>query len=153
MRHRSVFAVALLLVALVVTVRSHAAESGAQIVDAAWIAAVKANDIDAVMKCYAPDAIMWLPNAPTARGAKAIRASYEGLLSANTVKDASLSEVTYRTLGKASVAWGKFSLTLAPKAGGDPVVMTGRFTEVAERRAGRWVYVVDHASAEPAPPK
>ena len=151
MRHRSVFAVVLLLLALVVTARSHAAESGAQIVDAAWIAAVKANDIEAVMKCYAPDAVMWLPNAPSARGAKAIRAAYEGLLSANAVKDATLSDVTYRTVGNTSVAWGRFSLTLAPKAGGDPVVMTGRFTEAAERRGGRWVYIVDHASAEPAP--
>jgi uncharacterized protein (TIGR02246 family) len=151
MRHRSVFAVVLLLVALVVTAGAAAAESGAQIVDAAWLAAVKANDIDAVMKCYAPDAVMWLPNAPSARGAKAIRAAYEGLLSANTVKDATLSDVTYRTVGNTSVAWGRFSLTLAPKAGGDPVVMTGRFTEAAERRGGKWVYIVDHASAEPAP--
>ena len=151
MRYRSAFAVVLLLVALVVTARANAADSGAQIVDAAWISAIKANDIDAVMKCYAPDAIMWLPDAPTARGAKAIRAAYEGLLSANTVKDATLSEVTYRTVGKASLAWGNFSLTLVPKAGGDQVVMKGRFTEVAERRGGKWVYIVDHASAEPAP--
>ncbi|HEV8143813.1 MAG TPA: nuclear transport factor 2 family protein [Methylomirabilota bacterium] len=151
MRYRSAFAVVLLLVALTVTVRANAADTGAQIVDAAWISAIKANDIDAVMKCYAPDAIMWLPDAPTARGAKAIRAAYEGLLSANTVKDATLSEVTYRTVGKASLAWGNFSLTLVPKAGGDQVVMKGRFTEVAERRGGKWVYIVDHASAEPAP--
>jgi uncharacterized protein (TIGR02246 family) len=151
MRYRSAFAVVLLLVALTVTARANAADSGAQIVDAAWISAIKANDIDAVMKCYAPDAIMWLPDAPTARGSKAIRAAYEGLLSANTVKDATLSEVTYRTVGKASLAWGNFSLTLVPKAGGDQVVMKGRFTEVAERRGGKWVYIVDHASAEPAP--
>jgi uncharacterized protein (TIGR02246 family) len=151
MRYRAAFAVVLLLVALMVTARANAADSGAQIVDAAWISAIKANDIDAVMKCYAPDAIMWLPDAPTARGAKAIRAAYEGLLSANTVKDATLSEVTYRTVGKASLAWGNFSLTLVPKAGGDQVVMKGRFTEIAERRGGKWVYIVDHASAEPAP--
>ena len=151
MCHRSGVAAMLLLAALVVTTPAAAAESGAQIVDAAWIAAVKANDIEAVMKCYAADAVMWLPNAPSARGAKAIRAAYEGLLSANTVKDATLSDVTYRTVGNTSIAWGRFSLTLVPKAGGDPVVMTGRFTEAAERRGGRWVYIVDHASAEPAP--
>ena len=28
--------------------------------------------------------------------------------------------------------------------------MSGRFSEVAEKRNGRWVYVLDHASAEPA---
>ena len=151
MRYRLLVATVLFF-ALVATAPSHAAESGAQIVDAAWIAAVKANDLDAVMKCYAPDAVMWLPNAPSARGDKAIRATYEGLLSANIVKDAALIDVIYKTVGKTSVAWGRFSLTLVPKAGGDPVVMAGRFTEVAERRAGKWVYIVDHASAEPAPP-
>ena len=142
-----------LFVALVAAEPSPAAESGARIVDAAWIIAVKANDLDAVMKCYAADAVMWLPNAPSARGDQAIRAAYEGLRSANTVKDATLTNVTYRTVGKTSVAWGRFSLTLVPKAGGDPVVMTGRFTEAAERRGGTWVYIVDHASAEPAPAK
>ena len=86
MRYRLLVA-PVLFFALVATAPSHAAESGAQIVDAAWT----------------------------------------------------------------SVAWGRFSLTLVPKAGGDPVVMTGRFTEAAERRAGTWVYIVDHASAEPAP--
>ena len=138
-----------LIAGLIAAVPSSAAESGAQIVDARWLAAMKANDVEAVMKCYAGDAVVWLPNAPSARGANEIRATYEGLLSANTVKDATLADVTYKTVGKLSIAWGRFSLTLAPKAGGDPVVMTGRFTEVAERRGNTWVYIVDHASADP----
>ncbi|MCA1582638.1 MAG: hypothetical protein LC796_14850 [Acidobacteria bacterium] len=72
-------------------------------VDEAWAAAMKANDLDAVMRCYAPDAVAWLPD------------------------------------------------TLVPKASGKAVTMSGRFSEVAEKRNGRWVYVLDHASAEPAP--
>ena len=136
--------------ALTCTLAADAADHGAAVVDAAWVKAMKANDLDGVLKCYASDAVLWLPNAPAARGAKEIRAAYEGLLSANTVKDATLSDVKYRSSGKTSTAWGRFSLTLAPKAGGDPAVMSGRFTEVAEQRDGRWVYIVDHASAEPA---
>jgi hypothetical protein len=31
--------------------------------------------------------------------------------------------------------------------------MAGRYTDVQEKRNGHWVYVVDHASAEPAPAK
>ena len=120
-------------------------------VDSAWMAAMRANDVAAVMKCYALDAVMWLPGAPAAQGEAAIRKAYEGLLSANTVKDVSISNVSERMTGGAAVRWGSFSLTLAPKAGGEPAVLTGRFTEVLERRDGRWVYVVDHASAEPPP--
>jgi uncharacterized protein (TIGR02246 family) len=127
-----------------------AAETGAQSVDSSWIKAMKANDLEAVLKTYAPDAVVWLPQAKEARGEKAIRSAYEGLLAANTVKEVVLSETGYRTMGKVSVGWGRFSFTLAPKSGGNPVVMIGRFTDIAEQRGGRWVYVVDHASAEPA---
>jgi ketosteroid isomerase-like protein len=127
-----------------------AAETGAQSVDALWVKAMKANDLEAVLKTYAPDAVVWLPQAKEARGEMAIRSAYEGMLSANIVKEVVLSETGYRTMGKISVGWGKFSLTLAPKSGGSPVVMMGRFTDIVERRGGRWVYIVDHASAEPA---
>lgn len=136
---------------LLVPAAIHAAEPGHRAVDAAWVKAMKANDVNAVMKCYAPDAAAWLPGAPAARGEKAIRATYEGLLSANTVAGASITEAGFRTARNVVVSWGTFSLTLAPKAGGAPVTMAGRYTEVAERRGGKWVYVVDHASAEPAP--
>ena len=127
-----------------------AAETGAQAVDSSWIKAMRANDLEAVLKTYAADAVVWLPEIKEARGEKEIRSAFEGLLSANTVKEVVLSETGYRTIGKVSAGWGRFSLTLAPKSGGTPVVMTGRYTDIAERRGGRWVYIVDHASAEPA---
>jgi hypothetical protein len=40
--------------------------------------------------CYAPDAVMWLPDAPEAPGTKAIRDVYTGLLNTFSVTDASL---------------------------------------------------------------
>jgi len=75
---RSSLLVLLLLLASALVV--HAADSATKEVDAAWINAMKANDVDAVMKCYAPDAIAALPGAPMPRRDKAIRATYEGLL-------------------------------------------------------------------------
>lgn len=38
-----------------------------------------------------------------------------------------------------------------PKAGGADVVMRGHFTSVAVKRGGKWVYLVDHATDDPAP--
>ncbi len=128
------------------------AEAGAAAVDARWSAAMKANDLDAVVACYAPDAVMWLPEAPEARGEKAIRESYQGMLSANTVKDASLSNTHYVVSRDVASGWGDFAVTLEPKSGGAPTVLRGRFTVVAQRRGGRWVYVADHASSGPAKP-
>jgi uncharacterized protein (TIGR02246 family) len=144
--------IALGLFAFAVMLPAFAAGSGIEGVDEAWRQAMLANDLEAVMKTYAPDAVAWLPGSPEARGEKAIRAEYKGLLEANTVKEVIFSETGTRKAGKSEFGWGRFKMTLAPKAGGPPLVMTGRFTELAEQRNGKWVYVVDHASADPPPP-
>ena len=149
MRYLLLRITALAILTVTFSLPCHAAETGAQSLDSSWIKAMRANDLEAVLKTYAPDAVVWLPQMKEARGERAIRATFEGLLSANTVKEVVLSETGYRTMGKVSVGWGRFSLTLAPKSGGSPVVMIGRFTDMAERRGGHWVYIVDHASAEP----
>ena len=125
---RSWFIVPLLLLSSAHVV--HAADSATKQVDAAWIKAMKANDVDAVVKCYAPDAIAALPGAPLARGEQAIRAVYEALLSTNAVTDVSISETGHRQGRNASTGWGTFSLTLTPKTGGSPTTMTGRYTVV-----------------------
>ena len=151
MRHFSRLRISLLLlVILVFALPGLAADIGAKSLDAAWMKAVKANDLEAVMACYASDAVLWLPGSPEARGEKAIRAAYQGLFSANTVQDAALTDTHYKTSGSLSAGWGHFSLTLAPKSGGAPATMNGRYVEAAERRRGRWFYIADHASADPS---
>jgi len=129
-----------------------AAPDGAQGVDGAWRKAITANDLNAIIAVYAEDAVMWLPDAPEAKGREAIRKSYAGLLDANTVTAASLANTHYQTSGNLSVGWGNFTLTLSPKAGGNPVTLSGRFSVIAREEGGTWVYVVDHASAHPTPP-
>ena len=129
-----------------------AAPNGAQAVDEAWRKAITANDLNAIIAVYAEDAVMWLPDAPEAKGREAIRKSYAGLLDANTVTAASLANTHYQTSGNLSVGWGNFTLTLSPKAGGNPVTLSGRFSVIAREEGGTWVYVVDHASAHPTPP-
>ena len=128
------------------------APSGAQAVDEAWSKAITANDLNAVMLCYSKDAVMWLPDAPEAKGTEAIRKSYAGLLAANTVTGATFANTHYQTSGNLSVGWGDFTLTLSPKSGGSPVSLSGRFSVIARKEDGKWAYVVDHASAHPAPP-
>ena len=132
--------------------KAAAPAGGAKSVDEAWEKAIVANDLDAIVACYAPDAVMWGPGEAEAKGEKAIRASYAALLKDNTVKEAKTSDTQYRTTGKTSVGWGHFSMTMQPKAGGAPVTMKGRFNEIAAEKDGKWLYIVDHASVEPAPP-
>ncbi len=139
-----------LLLLLVPSLPAAAQETGVAATDAAWVKAIKANDLDGIMACYAPDAVAWLPAEPEAIGQAAIRASYENLMKGNTVKDVVLEPTKVKTTGDMSTGWGHFTMTLVPKAGGEPMTMKGRYVAAAEKRGGRWVYVVDHASAEPA---
>ena len=53
-----------------------AAPTGAQAVDEAWRKAITANDVNAIVTLYSRDAVMWLPDAPEAKGREAIRKSY-----------------------------------------------------------------------------
>jgi uncharacterized protein (TIGR02246 family) len=122
---------------------------GIKALDAAWMKAMKANDLDGVMACYAPDAVTFMPGAPEAHGEKEIRAAFQALLSANTVQDVAIPNSHSETAGNISVSWGHYTLTLAPKAGGAPITSKGRFTGVAEQRKGRWYYISDHVSADP----
>jgi uncharacterized protein (TIGR02246 family) len=131
-----------------------AATGGVEAIDLAWKKAFVANDLEAVLACYAPDAVAWLPDTPEAKGATAIRESFKAFLGANTIRDFTMSDTHYEIHGDRAVGWGRFVLTLVPKAGdgaGKTVSLAGRFSEVAAKRDGRWVYLVDHASIEPPP--
>lgn len=142
-----------LLCSFISFVTAAAAPAGAQAADEAWRKAITANDLEGIMAVYSEDAVMWLPDAPEAKGREAIRKSYAAMLAANTVTAATFANTHYQTSGDFSVGWGDFTLALSPKSGGDPVTLSGRFSVIARNEAGTWVYVVDHASAHPAPPK
>ena len=117
----------------------------------AWQKAVKAGDLDAVMKLYADDAIGWFPDEAAHVGAAAIRASYKDMFDGNTVEAAALTNRHHVSDAKHRSNWGNFSITLRQKADGKTVTLSGRYTDVQELRGGHWVYVVDHASLEPPP--
>jgi uncharacterized protein (TIGR02246 family) len=125
---------------------------GVKDVDKAWIKAAKAGDIDALTKLYAPNATMYPPDGPEAKGPDAIRKGFQTLFGENTVQDMVMNYDYYRQVGTLSVASGRFTMTLAPKAGGPAQKMEGRFTSVAERKGGKWLYVSDHASMPLPPP-
>lgn len=129
-----------------------AAEQGAEAVDQAWLNAARANDLEGLVACYAPDAVMYPPDMLIAQGKDAIREDYKNLLATMTIRDATVSDAHYETHGDTAIARGQFTLTMVPKAGGDPVTMKGRFTEVCKKVGGKWLYVIDHASVPMPPP-
>lgn len=129
------------------------AAEDADAVGDAWIKAVTASDLEGVVKLYAEDAYAWFPDEPEHHGAAAIRASYKNLFDTYTVTAATLTNRHHEGDGKHEAHWGNFSLSVTKKADGKPETWTGRYTDITEKRGGHWVYVADHASTEPPPPK
>lgn len=125
---------------------------GAAGLDNAWSKGMMAGDAAAVAACYAPTALLWLPGAAQAHGDKEILASYQKLLAEYAVSDVKFPGAAYQVSGDLSAGWGHFSMKLTPKKGGDPIVMTGRFTDVAKKFGNKWLYIADQASADPPPP-
>ena len=129
------------------------AVDAADTVGDSWVKAVKAGDLDGVMKLYAEDAIAWFPDEPEHKGADAIRASYKNLFDNFKVTAAALTNRHAEGDGKHQSHWGNFSMSVTQKSDGKNMTWTGRYTDVTELRKGHWVYVADHASSEPEPPK
>ena len=124
---------------------------GVKDVDKEWIKAAKAGDAAKMSMLYATDAVMYPPDELAVKGREAIRASYAKLFSEMKVADMVLDYAVFKTTGDTSWASGRFSMRLEPKAGGAGQSIEGRFTSVAERQGGKWLYVSDHASV-PTPP-
>jgi ketosteroid isomerase-like protein len=146
-------ATAILLTGIAGAAPVFAAGSDADAVGDAWMKAVSAGDIEAVMKLYADDAVAWFPEEPEHQGAAAIRASYKNIFDNFKVNSAVLSNRHAAGDAKHQTHWGNYSLNVTQKSDGKNMTWSGRYTDVTELRKGNWVYVADHASGEPEPPK
>ena len=120
-------------------------------IDARWEKAMRAGDAAAAAACYAGDALLWFPGDAEAHGKDAIQKLYSGFFDAYKVLDVKLTEPGSQTSGDLSAGWGHYTMKLQPKKGGDPVVLKGRYTAAARKIGGQWLYVADHASADPEP--
>jgi ketosteroid isomerase-like protein len=140
-------AIALLLGLAVAPVRADEGESAAD----CFIRNFTANDADAVTACYAADAVLWIPGQPMAKGTEQIHAAFAGYFAAFTVKEFTIEKLGGQAVGDDAATWGTFRLVAVAKSGGAETVEVGRFLDVSRRVDGKWVYVVDHASDDPAP--
>jgi uncharacterized protein (TIGR02246 family) len=103
-----------------------------------------------VAQCYAPDAVLWLPGAPMMKGRDAIRAGYVDFFAGSTIKSATLVELGKTSHGDDAASWGTFTIVIVSKTDGRETTESGRYTDVSRRINGRWQYLVDHASDDPA---
>ena len=116
-----------------------------------FVAGFKSGNADTVGACYAEDAIMWFPGGSMAKGRAAIRDGFAHFLGTVTVKDMVLTPIGEIAMGDTKTTWGTYAITVVDKATKAESVQHGRFTDVSRKIDGRWLYIVDHPSDDPAP--
>ena len=131
----------LILLAVAGAARLEAAD-GVEQLNQAFAKAMLAGDLDGVMKLYAPDAVLFPPGEKASRGQEEIRYKWNAVLEANKVAEGSFKDAKYLAAASLSTGWGNVLLRLEPKKPGkEPVTIQGRFSTIAEKRGGKWVYV------------
>ncbi|MHA6288660.1 YybH family protein [Maricaulis sp. CAU 1757] len=115
----------------------------------AFVAAVAAEDSQALASLYTEDADSYSPGTHHVRGPAAIGADWQGFFDA--YDDISLDIETHGSahFGDNHAAWGVWTLSQTPAGGGEEFSITGRFMDVQQLIDGRWYYVADHASVSP----
>lgn len=112
----------------------------------AFMAALRAGDADSLAACYTEDAVTFTPDRMIGFGPDAARESWGAFFQQHRVLSAELSEQHMTESGDLAAAWGLYTITAQPVGGGDPLVMQGRYLDVARNFDGSWLYIADHAS-------
>jgi uncharacterized protein (TIGR02246 family) len=114
-----------------------------------YIAATNASDLMEFDELYAEDALLMMPDRPVVQGREAIVAHYREFFRSIKARIASVvSEV--EVLETIVYARGAFNYSMAPKMGGEAIVMKGKFInlykkdEMDEWRIWRSINNIDH---------
>ncbi len=108
--------------------------------------AVIAEDKMAIAKLYTPDAVSYDPGGKVHRGPNAIADSWTEFFDGFEGFTVKLTEHGSRLQGDTNSAWGLWTMSATPVAGGDVVTWNGRYMDVSIKTNDGWRYVADHAS-------
>ncbi len=126
---------------------SAADEAAIQAVDSTWAASIEKGDGPAATALYADDAVLLGSDTTTISGKADIGKALDGFAKAR-LKNVKLRETKVEGRGDLAYTYGAFSMI----AGGTEA--HGKYAEVLKRQPdGRWKYVVDSWSYDPAPKK
>lgn len=129
-----------------------AARAAIEAANAGFLDAFKRADTAAMVRNYAPDAIMMMPNQPMARGRDEIQQNLNAFVSEVSFKGGSVVTTDVMVSGDLAVETGTFQWTLQPKTGAE-IKDTGKYLTVWKRQAdGSWKIVRDINNSD-LPPK
>ena len=104
-----------------------------------FLAAMLANDPDALMQELADDVVFMPPGQEPARGKAAVRAWYEDTIAEATTVNLQIPERDVVVAGDWGIETGSFAWTLAPTGGGEQFEARGSFIAIWRRDSdGEW---------------
>jgi uncharacterized protein (TIGR02246 family) len=110
--------------------------------DAAWVKAVQARNVDQAASYYADSGSLLLPGAPIATGKTAIRAAW-GMLLGTPTTTLTFAPITIDVSGDRAVEIGNYELTANDKAG-KPQTSKAKYIVVwGKQPDGNWKVLVD----------
>ncbi|HBK92325.1 MAG TPA: hypothetical protein DDZ68_11700 [Parvularcula sp.] len=113
----------------------------------AFVAAIVAEDAEALAALYTEDADSYDPSGAVQKGRLEIAAAWQPFFDAYDGFSAALNRKGEHALSKTShAAWGLWTMAATAPGAAEETVWNGRFLDVSVKTPDGWRYVVDHAS-------
>jgi len=112
--------------------------------------ATNAGDMGALEQLIAPDHVTLAPDQPPVIGREACLEIMRDALARFSVTEEQCPTRT-EVASELAYQWGEFTVTLAPKGGGETIVRSGKYLRVYRRfDDGTWKMIIDSFSANQA---
>ena len=117
-----------------------------------YTSSMNAGDLDGWISLWADDAIQLAPGAPAVIGKEQIRAKYESIFPL-FVFNMNIANEEVKIDGNLACSHGNYTVSMTPKAGGETIVIDGKYLSIEERQAdGSW-RIIRSCFNDNAPPK
>jgi ketosteroid isomerase-like protein len=110
---------------------------------AEWIAAYNAGNVDRILALYAEDAMVMPPEAPVASGHAAIREFLTKDIASSKAAGITLTDISSGSATGTSGDLGWHTGTFAVLDANGKTVGTGKYSEIWQRNAGKWMIIRD----------
>ena len=127
--------------------------AGAKALDEQFVTAFNSGDVDAVMACYwnSPDLINYPPDQMQVRGFDNVKQGFMQMTEHMKGATMQMTDMDYIVAGDKVIGHGMWKMSI-PDGSGGMMDVEGRYTDVKMNKDGKWVFIMDHASAPMPPP-
>jgi ketosteroid isomerase-like protein len=122
--------------------------------DQGFTKAVNSKDVEGIMKYYwnSPDLIAFYPDSEY-KGYDAVKKSWEDFFKNAAEVHLTITDSHVKIVNNSTAYdWGHFEFSVRSLNPPDTMKAKGRFLEIWEKKEGKWVLTVDHASSPMPPP-